>query len=121
MPPAYQPPDENGIVTSKMKLKYSTRSSFFPLIHAAFDSQGSCPNERDPVKVELSQQGYDGQVIVELSPQSRDEFEADWEGNDETRFPARIRAAATVLRDRKCFGRYLISHDQGRLTILQVP
>ncbi len=69
------------------------------------------------VIVELGAGGYPGTVRVELTEEANDSFATDWERADPTRFPARIRAAATALRDKRCFGVFSVSHDEGRLTI----
>jgi len=45
------------------------------------------------------------------------DFETDWKGADVTRFPARLKAAATCLREKKWFGRYRISYADGLLVI----
>lgn len=97
-----------------MRIDFATRSSFLPAIHAALDSAGGCDGA---VVVELSPQGYPGTIQLELTEDANDSFETDWEHADPTRFPARIRAAATALRDRRCYGVFLVSHDEGRLTI----
>jgi hypothetical protein len=104
-----------------MNLRYAGRSGFFAAILVALEQHGGCPEQGDPVTVSLSEQGYDGEIIVEITPDPEDEFMSDWEGSDETRFPARVRAAATVLRDRKCFGRYVVTHAKGLLTIVRAP
>jgi len=45
------------------------------------------------------------------SIRNRQEFGTDWEGNDPTWFPVRIRAAATALRDCACYGTFIIDHQ----------
>lgn len=71
----------------------------------------------ESVSVRLPQGGYQGQVEVTIRPEPEAGFDNDWEGTDPTRFPVRIRAAATALRDARCFGRFRISHQDGNLTI----
>lgn len=100
-----------------MRIDFATRSSFLPAIHAALDDAGGCEGR---VVVQLSPQGYPGTIRLELTEGTSDSFATDWEGADPTRFPARIRAAATALRDRRCFGVFVVSHDEGRLTIDRV-
>ena len=99
-----------------MDIPFSSRSKFFAPISEALDAAGGCPRVGG-VLIELSPEGYGGVVRVDVSGDRTDTFGSDWEGSDYTRFPARIRAAATVLRTRRCFGRFLIVHDQGQLTI----
>jgi hypothetical protein len=103
-----------------MRISYTFRSSFLETIIAALDELRGCPRPGNPLQVSLSEQGYDGEVLVDISVEHDDSFAADWESSDETRFPARIRAAATALRDRGCYGRFLIVHKQGELTINRV-
>jgi hypothetical protein len=61
--------------------------------------------------------GYKGSIDVVISDLKEQEFNADLELADWTRFPARIRAAATELRDQGYSGVFKISHDEGRLQI----
>lgn len=93
-------------------MKYNDRSSFFEPIEQALDRAGG----EWPVRVVLAPKGYKGEAVVVIGQDDR-EFETGWQGADETRFPARIRAAATVLRRRGMFGRFRIWHDDGVLVI----
>ena len=63
--------------------------------------------------------GYELAVEVIIKPE--EEFVSNREYRDPTRFPARIRAAATALRDTGNFGLYSISHRESVLTINQRP
>jgi len=75
-----------------------------------------------PVTVQLQTGGgYSGSIRVEITEASPREFHSDWEGTDPTRFPARIRAAATALRDTKQLGTFLITHKDGEICISAVP
>jgi hypothetical protein len=103
-----------------LRIRYSVRSHFFEPLHAALEAHGRCPVRGDPVVVTLSEQGYDGSILVDILAGLSEEFISDWEGRDPTRFPARIRAAATVLHERGCHGRFLISHRRGVLSITAV-
>jgi hypothetical protein len=62
--------------------------------------------------------GYELAVDVFIKP--GEEFQSDRGYRDSTRFPARIRAAATALRDLGNFGRFSIRHRQSVLTINQI-
>lgn len=64
--------------------------------------------------------GYAGEIEVEIRDQTEREFVADLELRDCTRFPARIRAAATALRDRGLLGRFRVSHYDGGLVIVEL-
>ena len=61
--------------------------------------------------------GYAGRVLVTFRPNDTTSFETNWEGNDPTRFPARIKAAATALLNCGFLGRYEIIHRDGNLEI----
>lgn len=100
-----------------MYLKFSTGSRFCTTISAALDEYGGCPESVRVVQVSLGPGGYEGDIRLEVLPEDGDHFIAEWEGRDVTRFPARIRAVATVLRDRRCFGRFHVSHLNGVVLI----
>jgi HNH endonuclease len=59
--------------------------------------------------------GYKSTVEVDIKP--GEEFISSREYTDPTRFSARIKAAATALRDSGNLGHYLISHYDGVITI----
>lgn len=61
--------------------------------------------------------GYPGRVTVTIRAGDGASFETDWEGTDITRFPARIKAAATALLNCECVGRFVVSHERGLLTL----
>ena len=100
-----------------MNIPFSSRSKFFGPIQEALDEAVGGRDFQRPIKVLLDDGGYPGSIRVRISRDSADEFAADWERSDWTRIPARIRAAATALRDRGCYGRFLITHQDGALTI----
>jgi hypothetical protein len=61
--------------------------------------------------------GYKGDVRVRIRSRKEDEFEVSLDLSDWTRFPARIRAAATEMRDQGFKGAFQIRHDDGVLEI----
>jgi hypothetical protein len=61
--------------------------------------------------------GYDEAVVVAIRDGDHSFFGSNWEGRDPTRFPARVKAAATALLNCGCYGRYLIEHQDGALAI----
>ena len=61
--------------------------------------------------------GYDGRVTVNIRPRNLDTFATNWTNNDPSRFPARIKAAATALKDSGNVGRFEITHTDGMLEI----
>lgn len=70
-----------------------------------------------PLPVTLGSGGYHGRVEVVIDSDDAETFGTNWEGTDPTRFPARIRAAATALFNSACFGKFEISHEDGLLEI----
>ena len=95
-------------------LTQSERSEFYPLIREAL---GQAEN-RFPLAVPLGKPGgYSGSVTLTISVANEAEFEVDLDMPDWTRFPARIRAAATALRDSGRFGTYHVTHTEGQLII----
>jgi len=69
------------------------------------------------VSFDTGADGYSGDVLVEVHG-GEEVFRTDWTGSDPTRFPARIRAAATALHDADQTGRFRIWHEEGELVIL---
>jgi hypothetical protein len=100
-----------------MKIPHLSRpddSSFYPLVKTALVGS-PC----SPVCCDLRKPGgYNGNVLVDIA--DGDEFETDWSRPDPTRFPARIRAAATALRDIGFVGKFRVTHQDGSLTISRV-
>lgn len=71
------------------------------------------------VVVMLDEGGYSGRVTVAIREADMSHFSAAWGGSDPTRFPVRIRAAATALFNCGCFGEYAICHENGTLSIMR--
>src|SRR5690606_29828981 len=104
-----------------MNIKFTTRFDFLESSREVLEAQGRCLDQETPILVAVSEEGYDGEILVEVLPEPDDAFLSNWEGSDLTRFPERIRAAATVLREAKCYGRFLIAHRQGLLSLTRAP
>jgi hypothetical protein len=102
-----------------MRVPYVSNSRFLPIIAAALDDQmnGACAGA---LIVDLGRGGYTGTVTVDLDPDDLRTFSSNWKGVDVTRFPVRIRAAATALRDRHVFGKFVIVHSDGELRIMSL-
>jgi hypothetical protein len=98
-----------------MKLQYSVRSRFFATIEKALPTYASV-RELD-VRVFLGPGGYELDVEILIHADDAGWFDVDWENRDPSRFPARLRAAATVLKQRGYAGAFLIGHREGTLTI----
>jgi len=98
-----------------MKIPHLTREGTFrPQMRTQLAALSDC----DFVTTSLSPSGgYKGAIDVTIGPRAENEFEAAVELSDSSRFPARIRAACTELRDQGCTGPFRITHDDGILTI----
>jgi hypothetical protein len=100
-----------------MDIAYVTRSAFLAACENAIHAEQARLGAGEAVNVPLDDGGYAGRVEVEIRESDATTFGTDWQGTDVTRFPTRIRAAATALFNRRCFGRYVIEHRDGLLTI----
>lgn len=95
-------------------LTHTDRSDFYPQIREGLQQA----NGVWPVLVPLNKAGgYSGHVTVTIRRTDEAEFDADVELGDWTRFPARIRAATTALRDAGRLGSYQVSHKDGTLEV----
>ncbi len=100
-----------------MDVPYATRSAFLAACEDAVRQGREALEAGQPVEVVFEEGGYPGRVTVEIREHDDVTFGTDWESTDITRFPARIKAAATALKDCRCYGRYLIEHNAGAVTI----
>ena len=103
-----------------MDITYATRSQFLATCKAAIREHRAELAAGSVVHVDLQEGGYDGRVLVTIRLNDRTAFGTDWESTDPTRFPARIKAAATALLHSGCEGRFEVSHSDGSLTIRTV-
>jgi hypothetical protein len=100
-----------------MDISFATRSRFLDDCEDAIQRDRSQLQSGGTVRVDLDEGGYDGQVLVTIRPNDRAFLGTNWEGADATRFPARIKAAATALLNSGCVGRFEITHTNGALEI----
>jgi hypothetical protein len=100
-----------------MDISFATRSRFLDACEDAIRQGRASLVAGGTVTVAFEEGGYAGRVVVTIPAGNPTSFGTDWEGNDETRFPARIKAAATALRDCGCIGRFLVVHADGSLEI----
>lgn len=109
---ASRPGARNG---GALKIPHLVRDrQFKPIISQAIAAEG-CTSRID---IGLPKGGgYSGDIGVFIGPATEKSFEAEVSLNDWTRFPARIRAAATALRDERYKGCFRIAHSDGVLTI----
>lgn len=89
------------------------RSSFYDRIDEAV--RGSSGRSQ-PVRVELGPCRWNRNVAIEIRADDTEAFRTSWKG-DQGYFSARLRAAATVLRDRGIHGRFRAIHADGLLTL----
>ena len=99
-----------------MDIPFVQRSDFLGACRDAVSRQRRKLATGGVVRVELTPGGYDGRVRVALQGGDRVHFRAAW-GTDPSRFPQRIRAAATALRDEGEYGMFEITHADGLLQI----
>lgn len=98
-------------------LTHPERSKFYPVVRNALRGAGVAL----PLAVNLGESGgYSGSLVATLHDANETEFVTDMELSDWTRFPARIRAAATALRDAGRFGTFFMTHGDGDLRIAQL-
>jgi len=100
-----------------MDIAFAKRSKFLDDCEAAIKSRRSDLDRGKAVRVDLGEGGYEANIVVEISRGDRDSFGTDWKSVDPTRFPARLKAAATALRNCGCFGSFNLSHVDGTLII----
>lgn len=96
-------------------LSQPQQSRFYPQVIGAIAARG----RQFPIRLRLNatRAGYKGCYTVTIAAADELEFEANAEFTDWTRFPARIRAAATAMRDANCLGLSTITHCEGELLI----
>jgi hypothetical protein len=103
-----------------MDIVYATRSKFLDACEAMIRGHRPELDAGAVLQVYLGEGGYDGRVAVTIRHGDRTSFGADWESTDPTRFPVRIKAAATALLNCGCMGRFEISHSAGLLEIRSI-
>jgi len=101
-------------------IAYSTRSQFLDACEAAIRGHRADLDAGGTVHVDLGEGGYDGRIVVTIRPDDRASFGTDWTNSDPSRFPARIKAAATALLNCGCEGAFEVSHATGSLAIRSV-
>ena len=100
-----------------MEIAFVARSRFLEACENAIRIGLAELNANQTIRVALAEGGYVGRVVVTISPENTTHFLADWRQADETRFPARIKAAATALHRKGCIGEFEIAHENGLLEI----
>jgi hypothetical protein len=98
-----------------MNIPYVRRSRFLNDCENAIRRGGAA--EVELVQFMLDKGGYAGHITVTIPDGDSGSFGTDWKASDPTRFPARIKAAATALFNCGCRGRYEVIHKNGTLEI----
>lgn len=93
------------------------RSSFYPDIEAALRDW---KDRSQTIQVQLSSGGYERDLRFTIAPGDGYTFQSTWKGA-EKRFSARLRAAATVLRDLGLTGEYHALHHDGIISLTKLP
>ena len=101
-----------------MQIPYVTRSKFLAPCEVSIKENLQNLNDKKIIFVYLENGGYNADIDVEIL-QNSNTFNADYNG-DASRFPARVKAAATALKNQKSYGSYNISHDDGLLSIKKI-
>jgi len=78
-----------------MRIAYLKRGSEFlaPCLEAIAPQRSSLEAGK-AITVMLQKGGYSASTILTVDAIAADDFESDWEGNDVSRFPARIKSLA---------------------------
>lgn len=103
-----------------MDIPYATRSKFLDVCEATIRSGRANLDAGSSLQIDVGEGGYVGRTLVQIRPIDPVNFGTDWERDDPTRFPARIKAAATALQRCNCAGSFEISHSDGRIEIRRV-
>lgn len=103
-----------------MDIEYATRSRFLDACESAIRSNRADLDGGGTVDIDLGEGGYDGRVAVTIRQGDRVSFGTDWTSTDPTRFPARIKAAATALLNCGCEGTFEVAHADGSLAVRAV-
>ena len=100
-----------------MKIPFVTRSGFLSDCSAGIAAQRDDLLSGLTVTIHLKKGGYSREFDISLSADDQIAFDANYQSNDPTWFPVRIRAAATALRDATLYGQFHIAHKDGEVHI----
>lgn len=101
-----------------MDIPYVQRSEFLEPITRQL--AGASFGDRRAILMTLKPGGYRGAYTITIDQGRRLEFHSTGKATDTTRYPVRIRAAVTALRDLGFAGSFRVSHDDGRLEITRL-
>ncbi len=103
-----------------MHIAYVSQSRFFQPIEDVVAEERHALMTGKVIRVQLESRGYNGRICITIRADDSSGFDTDWSNSDPTRFPARIRAAATTLFQHACNGVFIISHEDGEMTIRRI-
>lgn len=103
-----------------MDIKFVIRSRFLELCEAATSRGWQVLKAGKSLRVDIAKGGYNGRVLVTIHPDDSVFFATSWRAKDPSRFPVRIRAATTALRNNGYVGRFEIGHTDGAIEIRAV-
>lgn len=103
-----------------MDIPFASRSKFLAICQETIRTNRDQLEKGLALRIVLEPGGYEGHITVTIRGGNSTGFSSDWASSDPTRFPARIKAAATALRDCSCFGTFIISHSDGSLSIRRI-
>ena len=94
-------------------LKKTRESSIYQALSSQFQ------NSPGRLTLVLSREasGYSGKELVHIFEDPSFFYAPDFKGKDTSRFPSRIKAMATLLRNHRWFGYFEIQHDKGVITV----
>lgn len=100
-------------------LKQLSASDFYPVFVEEIKGWDKTEDDAElEISFDAEKEGKPGDVYIRIDHSGEKEFSTTWNTSNEwTVFPARIRAAATALRDTVSTGQFRIEHESGELTI----
>jgi len=101
-----------------MDITFPTRSKFLEACEGAIRSGRTVLEAGRAISISFDEKGgYTGSVRVTIQSNDGNVFDTNWTGDDASRFPARIKAAALALLNCGCKGMFEVSHEDGALSI----
>ncbi len=105
-----------------MERTFNKTSKFLPQLEEHIENNMATIQSGQEVFIRLSDDldGYANETVISIDSKNKLTFESDLDLRDPTRFPARIKAAATALRNQECDGKFRVSHKEGFVRIRRV-
>jgi hypothetical protein len=110
-----------NIVQAMMpSISYGQGSKFLTPCETAIRKELAALDAGTPIRLRFPSGGYNGTVVVSIDRYDDGQFSAKWSSSDPSRFPARLKAAATALYNCACFGDFELSHRANTLEIRRI-